>query len=174
MENFKISEFNKTGKIIFKDGELIKKSAKINGEITLYNLDADRIKLINEEVIQKLSNNVTEEEVAYNLLPYLGSIDIDVSLDEFEALQSNALFRKFITEISVNISKLFSQIKESDNKLNNAFKENPELEQMIEKKKIKTKDEVIDDLMSKLLETKGDVKKRDSILAEINKVRDKK
>lgn len=174
MENFKISEFNKTEKIIFQDGELIKKPAEINGEINLYNLDADRIKIINEKVIQKLSNNVSEVELAYNLLPYLGTVDVDVSLNEFDALQSNTLFRNFITEISINISNLFKKLKESENKLNDMIEQNPELKQIAEKKKIKTKDEIIDDLMNKLLEAKGDVKKRDNILAEINKIRDEK
>lgn len=84
----KLSQFKGFGakKIKFVNGDVvIEQNAMLNGEIDFYNLDVDRLRLMQAEVLSKASL-FSDNEVMYKLLPYLCDLDVDITFEEFEEM----------------------------------------------------------------------------------------
>ena len=103
----KLSDFLKQKKIVFGEEFPQIINPTLNGEVVFYNLDNDRIKLINEEVIQKLNKNDTDDIIAYKMFSYLTDVENDVDIKTFVDMMDNAPNNEFALLVE-EFMKLFN------------------------------------------------------------------
>lgn len=148
----KLSDFLQEKKIVF-GGELPHVvSPALDGEVVFYNLDSERIKFINENIIQKLKEGATKEEVTYKMFPHLANIEADVTLDQFVAMLDNPPNNEFacvVNELYDAMENLFNRaetVSKIHKKNEEMLKRMPEL--AVTPKK--TKEEIEKELMAEL------------------------
>jgi hypothetical protein len=179
-EKFKISQFGKGKKLIFKNGKSEWVSNDFSGEIEFYTLTVDKI----EEIQKVMKNNIVESDLIFNVIPSICNVELDIEKNLFEQwtiIPPRQEFVEFIDAIFEYMKDLIEgykatieKQKEMKNKMDNVIEKNPELKIEIEKKKIKTKEEILDELLKELINVKGDKEKRDNLLHKINKLQDEK
>jgi len=148
----KLSDFLQEKKIVF-GGELPHViSPSLDGEVIFYNLDTERIKFINENIIQKLNEGETKESVTYKMFPHLVDIEADVTLEKFVEMLNNPPNNEFanvVNELYDAMENLFNRaatVSEIHKKNEEMLKRMPELAVT----PIKTKEEIEKELMAEL------------------------
>lgn len=179
--NMRISMF-KGGRILkFVQGvlEKVRDNNKIDGEFEFYQLSKEKINKIAE--LKKSMKD--DDELLYNIIPIIGSFEMDVTLKEFkEMLQfPTKQFMEVINQVleitkeMLDTSNTMANLKNKVDDLNN----NPMVKGLKEEAKdeivqepVKTKEEILDELYSQLStpEIKSDKDKRMAILSKINKL----
>ena len=185
----KIKEENNMRKRMFKGGRILKfvqgvlekvrDNNKIDGEFEFYQLSKEKINKIAE--LKKSMKD--DDELLYNIIPIIGSFEMDVTLKEFkEMLQfPTKQFMEVINQVleitkeMLDTSNTMANLKNKVDDLNN----NPMVKGLKEEAKdeivqepVKTKEEILDELYSQLStpEIKSDKDKRMAILSKINKL----
>ncbi|WP_297419484.1 hypothetical protein [Clostridium sp.] len=177
MEKFKMSQFAKGGKkLIFKAGksEFIEINNELVGEINFYKLDSEKMLEITKSITKK-----DGIDFLYDLIPYVCDIELDVNKETFGKWAQYPPRKEFVDFIDGvfslvsdfnDITETVQKQNEITNKMNEKIKNIP----IIENKKVKSKEELLDDLMKELFAVKDNIEKRDEILHKINKLKEEK
>lgn len=154
-------------KIVNGKAELVEN--EVNGNIKFTNINTKLAKQINEEVVQKLSNKATDEEIAYKLFPYLTDLTMDVNLNEFLEIMSEP--SELIIILYSNLMKIFED-------LINLSSKTQELTQRAESlnEKLPSEKEIYRNKLNELyveFEKEKDTKKRNEIINDIIQIKNK-
>lgn len=169
----KISMF-KGGRVLkFVQGvlEKIRDNNKIEGEFEFYQLSKEKLNKI-AELKKKIKD---EDELLYNIIPIIGSFEMDVTLEEFKDMLQfpTKQFMEVINEV-IDITREMLEssntIIELKDKIDNVKNELPVVEEIQEP--VKTKEETLNELYEQLSlpEIKADKDKRMEILNKINEL----
>lgn len=179
-----MSDFLGGKTIKYINGEPTIEEKKINGDIEVNEINGVLLETINKNVISKISDEELKDEeyLTYLLFPYITNINMDVDKDTFVNIlkfpkpQFTLVFKMVIEEINnmFESAQKINEIKEDINKMadkNSALKDTLELIKLEnEQKNVKSKDELIEEMMQKYFELKGNIEERDKILQEITKL----
>lgn len=162
-----LSDFNRDIEADVNTGE--KRQRFDNGSIfEFYTLNNDRMIKISK-AMSKLDENADDVEVAYTLLPYICSINVDVSLEKFQEMSEVSPCTEFttflilLTEYIRDLLKQVEKMQEMNNKTNKLVEDYPML------KKQETVEEKITRL-TKEMNKEENIKKKREMLLELAKL----
>lgn len=159
--------------------EKVRDNNKVEGEFEFYQLNKEKINKIAE-----LKKSIKDDdELLYNIIPIIGSFEMDVTLEEFEEMlqcptkQFMAVIDQVIeiTKEMLDNTNAITNLKNKTDELTN----NPMLKGLKEEEiqeSVKTKEEILDKLYSQLAlpEVKSDKEKRMAMLNKINELESEK
>jgi hypothetical protein len=160
----KFSEIEKLSerKLIIENGKPFWKENILSGEISFKVVDENLLRSINDEVLTKLSNETTDTESAYLLIPIFTDIENDITFDRFENMIRNR--NDVALALFEGVIDLFDGIIEYSEKINKvqekAQKLQDKLPQMDEKE---LKKQELNEIYNKFA-TITDNKERDELL----------
>lgn len=167
MIKFSELEVKKQIKIVEGKAELVE--SKINGEINIKPFTQELIKQVNDEVMQKLNGNETDQEIAYKLFPYLMDIEMDVNYEKFiEIIEQPNEIIALIYETLMNIFEQLINLVKKNTEINE--KANKLMEQLPENDLIKIKEEQLNKLYNALNQAKT-LEEKNKIFDEISKLK---
>lgn len=155
-------------KIEIIDGVATLVEEKINGEINLKNINLKLVKEINENVVQKLTGNESDEEVAYLIFPYLTDIHMDVTLEEFLEIMTEP--SDVLILIQESIMDTFNNLLDLSEKITALSQKSSKLKERLPEVQTETVEEKLNKLYDELSQEK-DSKKRDKIFNEITRLK---
>jgi hypothetical protein len=85
----KVSEFkiNINKKMTFKNGEVeVEKTVLEDKEVNFKELNMELMKKMFNEIMSKITDDTTENEILFLTLPYLTDIEIDIPFEEFDKM----------------------------------------------------------------------------------------
>lgn len=165
----KLSDFLKTKKVVFENGEVKIINNLIDGDIEFYNLNTDTLITIKENIIDKMNETYTQERCLYDIIPYVCNIERDIELDVFiNMLKSPTVQFSYISEslieITNNIFTLAKRTNDLIDKVENMKNTIPEL--FIKEETIEEKIERV----TKEMNEEKDTKKKKVLLLQLAKL----
>lgn len=165
----KLSDFLKTKKIIFKNGKVETVSNITEGDIEFYELDAQKLTDIKENIVDKITEEYSEEIFLYQILPYICNIEVDIDFETFKKMTESPSVEftyviESIIDVVNNIFDLADRTNELTNKIDEIKEKRPELfikEETIEEKIIR---------LTKEMNEEKDSKKKKTIFLELVKL----
>lgn len=170
LSDFKQKPFSK--KVSFVNGVMtvIENESVLNGEITFYELDADRITSIYNDLMKsdEAFEKKTNEEFVFMLLPHICDIEIDVDADEYKDMLENP---------NADLLNLMSMLMDSLEEVLNIMNTFNDLNENVGdlKTKLNIKEETKEDKLKRLYEDLAITTNVDNIkviLSEIKKLED--
>lgn len=154
--NMNLSDFLKTKQLVFNNGKVEVINNLSFGEIEFYELTADKINEIKTGVIEKLNDNYDKELFLFDILPFICSVNRDITFEQFKKLVSapSVQFTYFLESIIDIVNNLFDLAERAgvlNNKVNDLKARQPELlrEETLEEKIIRLTKEMNDEKDSK-------------------------
>jgi hypothetical protein len=171
----KLSEIEKViqKKIEIRDGVPQWVTHKLDGDIFFYDpTEKELAKEINEEVIQKLKGNETEEQISFLLLPYITNVENDISFERFIKLMNSK--NPIVLMLQEGVISIIKEIFDYAEHMEEFNSENKDLLNKIEA--MKPQKESIEDKIIRLtkdMEEEPDTKKKKQIFLELAKLYEK-
>lgn len=165
----KLSDFLKTKKIIFRNGKVESVSSITDGDIEFYELDAQKLTDIKENIIDKISEGYSEEIFLYQILPYICNIEVDIDFETFRKMtESPSVEFTYVLESVIDIVNNIFELADRTNTLTS------KVESIKEKRpEIFIKEETIEEKITRLtkeMNEEKDTKKKKWLLLELAKL----
>lgn len=165
----KLSDFLKTKKIIFRNGKVESVSSITDGDIEFYELDAQKLTDIKENIIDKISEGYSEEIFLYQILPYICNIEVDIDFETFRKMtESPSVEFTYVLESVIDIVNNIFELADRTNTLIS------KVESIKEKRpEIFIKEETIEEKITRLtkeMNEEKDTKKKKWLLLELAKL----
>ncbi len=165
----KLSDFLKTKKIVFKNGKVESVSSITDGDIEFYELDAQKLTDIKENIVDKITEEYSEEIFLYQILPYICNIEVDIDFETFKKMTESPSVEftyvlESVIDIVNNIFELADRTNELTSKVDEIKEKRPELfikEETIEEKITR---------LTKEMNEEKDSKKKKWLLLELAKL----
>lgn len=165
----KLSDFLKTKKIIFRNGKVESVSSITDGDIEFYELDAQKLTDIKENIVDKITEEYSEEIFLYQILPYICNIEVDVDLETFKKMtESPSVEFTYVIESIIDVVNNIFDLADRTNELTNKIEEIKE-----KRPEIFTKEETIEEKIIRLTEEMNkeeDIDKKKEIFRELAKL----
>lgn len=163
----KLSQFLIEKKIKFVDGKIEVIDKKLEGEVIFYELNKERIELINNEVVQKLKNDDTDESASYKIFSYLVNIENDVDLQTFVKMINVPPCNEFAVVVDEFI-KSYNNLFDKAQTFDSIKKNTDELNKKIPKKEETDEEKIV--RLTKDMNEKKDLKKKRIIFKELSEL----
>lgn len=165
----KLSDFLKTKKIIFKNGKVETVSNITDGDIEFYELDAQKLTDIKENIVDKITEEYSEEIFLYQILPYICNIEVDIDFETFKKMtESPSVEFTYVIESIIDVVNNIFDLADRTNELTNKIEEIKE-----KRPEIFTKEETIEEKIIRLtkeMNEEKDSKKKKTIFLELVKL----
>lgn len=165
----KLSSFLQTKKVIFRNGKVETVSNILDGDVDFFDLGAEKLNKIKEDIIDKMGQDYTEERFLYDILPYICNIELDVDFETFRRMVNSpsvefTYIMESVIEIINNILDLADRSAVLSDKIDDIKNRRPELfvkEETLEEKIIR---------LTKEMNEEKDTKKKKTLLLELAKL----
>lgn len=165
----KLSDFLKTKKIIFKNGKVETVSNITDGDIEFYKLDAQKLTDIKENIVDKITEEYSEEIFLYQILPYICNIEVDIDFETFKKMtESPSVEFTYVLESVIDIVNNIFELADRTNTLTSKVDEIKE-----KRPELFIKEETIEEKITRLtkeMNEEKDTKKKKWLLLELAKL----
>lgn len=165
----KLSDFLKTKKIIFKNGKVETVSNITDGDIEFYELDAQKLTDIKENIVDKITEEYSEEIFLYQILPYICNIEVDIDFETFKKMtESPSVEFTYVLESVIDIVNNIFELADRTNTLTSKVDEIKE-----KRPELFIKEETIEEKITRLtkeMNEEKDSKKKKWLLLELAKL----
>lgn len=165
----KLSDFLKTKKIIFRNGKVESVSSITDGDIEFYELDAQKLTDIKENIIDKISEGYSEEIFLYQILPYICNIEVDIDFETFKKMtESPSVEFTYVLESVIDIINNIFELADRTNELTSKVESIKEKRPEIFIKEETTEEKIV--RLTKEMNEEKDSKKKKAIFLELAKL----
>jgi len=165
----KLSDFLKTKKIIFKNGKVETVSNITDGDIEFYELNGQRLIDIKENIVDKITEEYSEEIFLYQILPYICNIEVDIDFETFKKMtESPSVEFTYVLESVIDVVNNIFDLADRTNELTNKIEEIKE-----KRPELFIKEETIEEKITRLtkeMNEEKDSKKKKWLLLELAKL----